>query len=552
MKDAFEDENNALKAKNAKRASQLRDMKEELTKSQKELQVKTKDVAKLKVQVNNITIFQTQSPAQTVQAVASNNELVTKPFMGKKLVHFDLKGAPPKIDYLIKIMKFAKELGADGFLIEYEDMFPWDRELKFLRSKHAYTKEDITKILEVAKTENLIVVPLIQTFGHLEFVLKHKDFSHLRADKEITNVICPINEGSVPLIKKMISQVLELHPDTEFIHLGGDEVYNLRTCEKCKKSGWDDFQLYTHHMIPIFDSIKTKKSAKGAPVKAIVWDDMLRKWDLLKLKTIAQYVTPMVWAYVPDLSTYHNFPDGMWDRFGTAFPELWIASSFKGALKPWSNFVPIKQHLDNHLSWLKIIASLEKVGSKVVGVAITGWSRFDHYGPLCELLPAGIPSLALCLAVLTKGKFDSDLHKAVSEKLQFSKPFQIGVTYFKGYKPESAGYSVGGSVYELVGSLEKAIGWYDWSNVRITGWTRPYNKQRKFLSFFQLNTTLFGLNQSKEQLSALKVKASTELSPIFDEDTVNEWIEDKIGYYLKIVSDALVETQALKMQYNFT
>ena len=42
-----------------------------------------------------------------------------------RIVHFDLKGAPPSISYMKKVVSMSKRLGATGVLIEYEDMFPW-------------------------------------------------------------------------------------------------------------------------------------------------------------------------------------------------------------------------------------------------------------------------------------------------------------------------------------------------------------------------------------------------------------------------------------------
>ena len=447
-----------------------------------------------------------------------------EPFKGLKLVHFDLKGAPPKFEYLLQIINYSKNLGADGLLIEYEDMFPWSGELEMLASSNAYSKEQIKEMLKLAGTLKMKVIPLIQTFGHLEFVLKHQKFAKFRADKKIATSVCPINNGSVPLMRSLINQIVEMHPQSEWIHLGGDEVWNLETCKKCVESNMTKSKLYMHHMKPLLTYVSTLNSKK---LKAIIWDDMLRDWKEDILKEMSNYVSPMVWAYVDDLSSYSKFPKDMWERYSYSFKEIWLASSFKGALKPWSNFVPIQQHLNNHLSWLKITSMLQSKGTGVKGIALTGWSRFDHYGPLCELLPASIPSLALCLKVLTEGKFNDEIHKNISLLLGFKEPFKTKII-FKYYDPENATYP-GSEVYNLVGTVEKALsGWRDWTSVREKGWIRDKQIQDNSFSYFQINQTLMGYGRSLDILNGINKTAATVLEKYFFKDMINEWMFDKI------------------------
>jgi hypothetical protein len=80
-------------------------------------------------------------------------------------VHFDLKGAAPKISYFEKLFPLLHKWGVIGICMEYEDMFPFDGIVSNTKHKQAYTKDDIKQINKLAKDNHLDVMPLLQTYG---------------------------------------------------------------------------------------------------------------------------------------------------------------------------------------------------------------------------------------------------------------------------------------------------------------------------------------------------------------------------------------------------
>ena len=123
-----------------------------------------------------------------------------------RVVHLDFKGAPPKLSYLKTIFPLLKDAGATALLLEYEDMFPFWGPLRNVSAKNAFTTHDVQTIQTLAAQNDLMVIPLIQTFGHLEFVLKLDEFKHLREVPIYPQSICPTNDDSWKLITQMIDQ----------------------------------------------------------------------------------------------------------------------------------------------------------------------------------------------------------------------------------------------------------------------------------------------------------------------------------------------------------
>ena len=66
---------------------------------------------------------------------------------------------------------------------------------------------------------------------------------------------------------------------------------------------------------------------------------------------------------------------------------------FSGAFGEQLYIVNVGRHAFNHVSWLEVMRR-ETLGPNAVnfrGIVLTGWSRYDHFAVLCELLPAAMP-----------------------------------------------------------------------------------------------------------------------------------------------------------------
>ncbi|MGH0125631.1 UNVERIFIED_CONTAM: hypothetical protein FKN15_024158 [Acipenser sinensis] len=306
-----------------------------------------------------------------------------------RIIHLDLKGAAPKVSYLEQIFPLLFKLGANGLLIEYEDMFPYSGDLEILKSENAYSVEDIEKIQHLAELNQLEVIPLVQVFGHLEFALKHEKYHALREVTKFPNSLNPHIPDSLSLVKGLISQVVDRHPKASWIHVGADEVFNLGEGQESKNwlnsNNGDKGKMFLNHMKEVGDFIMNKYPR----VSLLMWDDMMRQISVEKLED--KYISNYAKA---------------------GFKTVWFASSFKGASGSAQIWTPINQHMNNHLSWLKVINAMEKHPSiRFQGIALTGWQRYDHFSALCELFPVAIPAMAVCLQSLVHGGFNDEARK---------------------------------------------------------------------------------------------------------------------------------------------
>jgi len=165
-------------------------------------------VRKMKKEEDINFIEELQEPARKSRRIQINEPQQSVPYVPpRRLVHIDFKGAPPKLSYLQKLFPLIKRFGGTGLLLEWEDMFPWSGSLSPIAAGNAYSKAEIREILKMAAVNGLEVIPLIQTFGHVEFALKLPDFAHLREVQESPQALCPSYNASMKFVEQMVDQV---------------------------------------------------------------------------------------------------------------------------------------------------------------------------------------------------------------------------------------------------------------------------------------------------------------------------------------------------------
>lgn len=484
----------------------------------------------------------------------SENDIMAKPIYvpNQRLVHLDLKGAPPKIEFLRNFLQKIKDWGATGVLIEYEDMFPFEGLLKDVAALNHYNKSDLYNFLITSKQLGLEVIPLVQTFGHMEFILKHGQFANLRDSPQMPESICPCHEHTMNLIEKYIDQVMAIHRDAHHIHIGCDEVFHLGECSAC--AGQSRTDLFVNHVANVAKYVKTKYPHIQS---VIIWDDMLRNLMAAEMMPLKNLVVPMVWVYAEDV--YRFMPSYNWDRLSEVFPTAWTASAYKGAEGPTAAVPNVNKRLTNNLNWLDLMASQETKfkNNGFQGIVLTGWSRYDHFAVLAELLPAAIPSLVTNLITVTHGYFNSTWQSELYKKLDCHGESRLYEDFIDLesdpllHEKMSWCFFKGAPIFKLTHNLatvQNEVSQYLQKYSAQEGWLTEYNMRHNYSSPFRVNEGLDEHARISYLVNALIKQAQTSLTEVYDEYTVSEWIEQKVYPLYKDLNDFKVRAESLKLR----
>ena len=288
--------------------------------------------------------------------------------MKSHYLHLDLKGIIPLYPRILDWLERFAACGYAGVVWEYEDRYPWASWPDTFRP--GYTTEQWRTIWDRCHELGLETIPLIQTHGHLEWLLRDSEHSNLPFWREngCWNEICPRNGEAVDGILRWVDEVCDLHKGCRYIHVGGDETWNLGTCPACRAVG-DKMSVYLEHSRKIAEHVIKRG------FKPVFWGDMFLRGSAGKPPDGAILVD---WQYSGR---------GPWEstrRLKTVCGEVWGASATSAAYDLSNALSSIGDRLENVAAW--------KENADVDVVIHTTWGRsrslLPLYGPWHNALPA--------------------------------------------------------------------------------------------------------------------------------------------------------------------
>ena len=460
-------------------------------------------------------------------------------------MHFDFKGAPPKPTYFISLLPFIKKMGVNGILVEWEDMFPYTGRLASAVNGDAYSMQDVEKMLQKAKELQLEVVPLVQTFGHLEWVLKLEQFAHLREDPQYPQVICFGSSGSWELLTQMMSQVAEVHKrfGMNYFHIGADEVFQVGVCNQSlheirRQGGRDKAILW--HISRTASFVKDKFS-----VNVLAWHDHLVQMperELLEYN-LPETLEPVLWSYAEDLDTYLPFSN--WISL-KPFKNVWGSSAFKGADGPMRFNSNPGHYIRNHESWIEQMTRVYKEFDLFQGLIITGWSRYDHLATLCELFPIAIPTLAMCVETIRAGRPLGGFYEKLSDLLQCNAPQSPGFAFGCKFP--------GNKVYELVNEFaghSQQLRKYVDSDFDFNGWLSVVAEKWNSSSPMYIQKVMPYIDYYLRPLERIERDLREEMLKHFYPEAVEEFILAYMSRDLELLRSRKMAAKTLLKQQTF-
>jgi len=290
-----------------------------------------------------------------------------KPPFAVRGFHLDLRIQVMTMPALKVFALKLKQNGMNTLVMEWEGTYPFEKH-PLIPNRYAYGKQEIKNFIGYCDSLGIDVIPLQQSFGHVEYILRHQRYKNLREDQKDVSQVCPLEtDGDKALFTDLYAELAATHT-SKYIHIGGDETYLLGHDAKCKakveKEGKS--KLYTDYIKMLCEIVM--KLGK----RPVLWADIALKYPDA-IKSLPKETVFVDWNYGWDMSYFGNHQKLIESGF-----EIWGSPSIRSSPDNY-NLTLWEKHLKNISNFIPAAASL---GYK--GMIMTSWSTSGQYSAVYE------------------------------------------------------------------------------------------------------------------------------------------------------------------------
>lgn len=281
--------------------------------------------------------------------------------------HLDLRVQVMKMPALKKFAKQLKDGGLNTLIMEWEATYPFENH-PLIPNQFAYTRDEVKEFVAYCEDLGIDVIPLQQSFGHVEYILRHYRYKELREDQKDYSQINPLREElAKELFTDLYKDMISTHK-SEYIHIGGDETYLLGHSKEsqAKVAAVGKGRLYGDYIKLLCEIVV------GLGKKPVLWADIAMKYPDA-LQGIPKETIFIDWNYGWDVDMFGKHSNLLNSGF-----EIWGAPS-------------LRSHPDNYFltQWEKHFKNIHDFlplarGFGYKGMIMTSWSTSGLYGSTWE------------------------------------------------------------------------------------------------------------------------------------------------------------------------
>ena len=179
------------------------------------------------------TLEQLLEDATDYQKPVPSCKITDFPVLAYRAVHIDVKHHLDHMHYYYESIDRLARYKINAVVFEFEDKLRYQRQ-SLVGAPQSISINEMAALTRYARDRHIEITPLVQGLGHATFILKHRQYAHLRELPFNRWAFCPLHEGTYQVLFDLYRDAIDATPGSKYLHIGGDEIGNIGLCPRCK------------------------------------------------------------------------------------------------------------------------------------------------------------------------------------------------------------------------------------------------------------------------------------------------------------------------------